>query len=317
MMDDTGDIGTGAFDSGAQGQRDAAHRSGFVTFVGRPNAGKSTLMNALVGEKIAITSSKPQTTRHAIRGVVHRDDAQVVIVDTPGMHKPRTLLGKRLNAVVQTTLGDVDVICLCVPADEPLGPGDRFIDQQLEGFPRAKKVAVVTKTDAASKQRVAEQLLEVNELREWDAVVPLSSLQGTQLDVLLDTLVGLLPQGPPHYEAETTTEEPLHLRIAELIREAALEGVRDELPHSIMVTIDDIVRREDRELTDVYANLWVERDSQKGIVIGKGGSRLRQVGADARAEIERIVGTQVHLDLRVKIAKEWQGDPKQLGRFGF
>ena len=313
-MDDTADPG---FDSGAQGQRDAAHRSGFVTFVGRPNAGKSTLMNAIVGEKIAITSSKPQTTRHAIRGVVHRDDAQLVIVDTPGMHKPRTLLGKRLNAVVQTTLGDVDVICLCVPANEPLGPGDRFIDQQLEGFPRAKKVAVVTKTDAASKQRVAEQLLAVTELREWDAVVPLSSLQGTQLDVLVETLVGLLPQGPPLYEAETTTEEPLDIRIAELIREAALEGVRDELPHSIMVTIDDIVRREDRELTDVYANLWVERDSQKGIVIGKGGSRLRQVGADARAEIERIVGTQVHLDLRVKIAKEWQGDPKQLGRFGF
>ena len=293
------------------------HRSGFVTFVGRPNAGKSTLMNALVGEKIAITSSKPQTTRHAIRGVVHRDDAQLVIVDTPGMHKPRTLLGKRLNAVVQTTLGDVDVICLCVPADEPLGPGDRFIDQQLEGFPRAKKVAVVTKTDAASKERVAQQLLAVSELREWDAIVPLSSVAGHQLDVLVDALVGLLPEGPPLYEAETTTEEPLSVRIAELVREAALEGVRDELPHSIMVTIDDIVRREDRELTDVYANLWVERDSQKGIIIGRGGSRLRQVGADARREIERIVGTQVHLDLRVKVAKEWQGDPKQLGRFGF
>ncbi|KAA6433867.1 GTPase Era [Agrococcus sediminis] len=298
-------------------QQQGPHRSGFVTFVGRPNAGKSTLMNALVGEKIAITSSKPQTTRHAIRGVVHRDDAQLVIVDTPGMHKPRTLLGKRLNAVVQTTLGDVDVICLCVPADEPLGPGDRYIDQQLEGFPRARKVAVVTKTDAASRERVAAQLLAVTELREWDAVVPLSSVAGTQLDVLVDALVGLLPEGPPLYEAETTTEEPLDVRIAELVREAALEGVRDELPHSIMVTIDDIVRREDRDLTDVYANLWVERDSQKGIIIGHKGSRLRQVGADARAEIERIVGTQVHLDLRVKVAKEWQGDPKQLGRFGF
>ncbi|RWR25532.1 GTPase Era [Agrococcus lahaulensis] len=298
-------------------QHQGPHRSGFVTFVGRPNAGKSTLMNALVGEKIAITSSKPQTTRHAIRGVVHRDDAQLVIVDTPGMHKPRTLLGKRLNAVVQTTLGDVDVICLCVPADEPLGPGDRYIDQQLEGFPRARKVAVVTKTDAASRERVAAQLLAVTELREWDAVVPLSSVAGTQLDVLVDALVGLLPEGPPLYEAETTTEEPLDVRIAELVREAALEGVRDELPHSIMVTIDDIVRREDRDLTDVYANLWVERDSQKGIIIGHKGSRLRQVGADARAEIERIVGTQVHLDLRVKVAKEWQGDPKQLGRFGF
>ncbi|UOW00631.1 GTPase Era [Agrococcus sp. SCSIO52902] len=298
-------------------QHQGPHRSGFVTFVGRPNAGKSTLMNALVGEKIAITSSKPQTTRHAIRGVVHRDDAQLVIVDTPGMHKPRTLLGKRLNAVVQTTLGDVDVICLCVPADEPLGPGDRYIDQQLEGFPRARKVAVVTKTDAASRERVAAQLLAVTELREWDAVVPLSSVAGTQLDVLVDALVDLLPEGPPLYEAETTTEEPLDVRIAELVREAALEGVRDELPHSIMVTIDDIVRREDRDLTDVYANLWVERDSQKGIIIGHKGSRLRQVGADARAEIERIVGTQVHLDLRVKVAKEWQGDPKQLGRFGF
>jgi GTP-binding protein Era len=295
----------------------AAHRSGFVTFVGRPNAGKSTLMNALVGEKIAITSSKPQTTRHAIRGIVHRDDAQLVIVDTPGMHKPRTLLGKRLNAVVQTTLGDVDVICLCVPANEPVGPGDRYIDQQLEGFPRAKKIAVVTKTDAASRERVAQQLLEVNELREWDAVVPLSSVAGTQLDVLVETIVAMLPEGPPLYEAETTHDEPVAVRIAEVIREAALEDVRDELPHSIMVTIDDIVPREGRDLTDVYANLWVERDSQKGIVIGKGGSRLRQVGADARVEIERILGTRVHLDLRVKIAKEWQGDPKQLGRFGF
>ncbi|MGM1029943.1 MAG: GTPase Era [Actinomycetota bacterium] len=308
---------TGAVDSGAQGQRDAAHRSGFVTFVGRPNAGKSTLMNALVGEKIAITSSKPQTTRHAIRGVVHRDDAQIVIVDTPGMHKPRTLLGKRLNAVVQTTLGDVDVICLCVPANEPVGPGDRYIDQQLEGFPRAKKIAIITKTDAASRERVAAQLLEVNELREWDAVVPLSSVAGTQLDVLVEAIVAMLPEGPPLYEAATTHDEPVDVRIAEVIREAALEDVRDELPHSIMVTIDDIVPREGRDLTDVYANLWVERDSQKGIIIGKGGSRLRQVGADARVEIERILGTQVHLDLRVKIAKEWQGDPKQLGRFGF
>ena len=219
--------------------------------------------------------------------------------------------------MVQTTLGDVDVICLCIPADEPIGPGDRFIDQQLEGFPRARKVAVVTKTDAASKQRVAEQLLAVTELREWDAVVPLSSLRGTQLDVLVDQLVALLPEGEPLYEAATTTEEPLSVRIAELVREAALEGVRDELPHSIMVTVDDVVEREDRELVDVYANLWVERDSQKGIIIGHRGSRLREVGADARAEIERLVGKQVHLDLRVKVAKEWQGDPKQLGRFGF
>lgn len=292
------------------------HRSGFVTFVGRPNAGKSTLMNALVGEKVAITSSKPQTTRRAIRGIVHLDDAQIVVVDTPGMHKPRTLLGTRLNAVVQATLGDVDVICLCVPANERLGPGDRYIDQQLDGFPRARKVAIVTKVDAASKQRVAEQLLEVSGLRDWDAVIPLSSVSGSQLDVLLDELAQLLPESPPLYDADTSTEERLDDRIAELIREAALEDVRDELPHSIIVTIDDVVAREDKPITDVYANLWVERDSQKGIVIGRGGERLRRIGKDARAEIEALVGQQVHLDLRVKIAKEWQGDPKQLGRFG-
>lgn len=292
------------------------HRSGFVTFVGRPNAGKSTLMNALVGEKVAITSSKPQTTRRAIRGIVHLDEAQIVIVDTPGMHKPRTLLGKRLNAVVQTTLGDVDVICLCVPANERLGPGDRYIDQQLDGFPNARKVAIVTKVDATSKDRVAEQLLEVATLREWDAVIPLSSVTGKQLDVLLDELAQLLPEAPPLYDAETSTEERLSDRIAELIREAALEDVRDELPHSIIVTIDDVVAREDKPITDVYANLWVERDSQKGIVIGRGGERLRRIGRDARAEIEALVGQQVHLDLRVKIAKEWQGDPKMLGRFG-
>ncbi|WP_144717627.1 GTPase Era [Agrococcus jejuensis] len=292
------------------------HRSGFVTFVGRPNAGKSTLMNALVGEKVAITSSKPQTTRRAIRGIVHLDEAQIVIVDTPGMHKPRTLLGKRLNAVVQTTLGDVDVICLCVPANERLGPGDRYIDQQLEGFPNARKVAIVTKVDATSKERVAEQLLEVAALREWDAVIPLSAVTGRQLDVLLDELAQLLPEAPPLYDAETSTEERLSDRVAELIREAALEDVRDELPHSIIVTIDDIVAREDKPITDVYANLWVERDSQKGIVIGRGGERLRRIGKDARGEIEALVGQQVHLDLRVKIAKEWQGDPKLLGRFG-
>lgn len=292
------------------------HRSGFVTFVGRPNAGKSTLMNALVGEKVAITSSKPQTTRRAIRGIVHLDDAQIVIVDTPGMHKPRTLLGKRLNAVVQTTLGDVDVICLCVPADERLGPGDRYIDQQLEGFPTARKVAIVTKVDATSKERVAEQLLEVAGLRDWDAVIPLSSVTGRQLDVLLDELARLLPEAPPLYDAGTSTEERLSDRIAELVREAALEDVRDELPHSIIVTIDDVVARDDKPITDVYANLWVERDSQKGIVIGRGGERLRRIGRDARVEIEALVGQQVHLDLRVKIAKEWQGDPKLLGRFG-
>lgn len=292
-------------------------RAGFVTFVGRPNVGKSTLTNALVGEKVAITSSKPQTTRRAIRGIVHRADGQLILVDTPGMHRPRTLLGERLNNVVQATLGEVDVICLCVPANERLGPGDRFINAQLDGFPRAKKVAIVTKIDAASKPAVAAQLLAVSGLRDWEAIIPVSGLDRIQLDTLAVELIRLLPVSGALYPPETVTEESLQARVAELIREAALEGVEDELPHSIAVTIDDILEREDKDLLEIYANLFVERDSQKGIIIGHQGSRLAAVGARARAEIESLVGRKVYLSLRVKVARDWQRDAKQLGRLGF
>ncbi len=292
-------------------------RAGFVTFVGRPNVGKSTLTNALVGEKVAITSSKPQTTRRAIRGIVHRPEGQLILVDTPGMHRPRTLLGQRLNDVVKSTLADVDVMCLCFPANEKLGPGDKFINEQLDQYPRAKKVAIVTKTDVASKTAVAEQLLAVSKLREWEAIIPVSALTGVQLDILATELIALLPESEALYPPETITEEGLEARIAELIREAALEGVSDELPHSIAVTIDDLIEREDKELLEIYANLWVERDSQKGIIIGHKGSRLAEVGARARTSIEPLVGKQVFLSLRVKVAKDWQRDAKQLGRLGF
>lgn len=292
-------------------------RAGFVTFVGRPNVGKSTLMNALVGEKVAITSSKPQTTRRAIRGIVHHPEGQLIVVDTPGMHRPRTLLGERLNDVVKSTLADVDVMCLCIPANEKIGPGDRFINEQLDQFPRAKKVAIVTKVDVASKSSVAQQLLAVSEMREWEAIIPVSALTGIQLDILASELIKLLPESEPLYPRETITEEGLEERIAELIREAALEGVSDELPHSIAITIDDMVEREDKDLLEIYANLWVERDSQKGIIIGHQGSRLAEVGARARASIEPLVGKQVFLSLRVKVAKDWQRDAKQLGRLGF
>ena len=292
-------------------------RAGFVTFVGRPNVGKSTLTNALVGEKVAITSSKPQTTRRAIRGIVHREDGQLILVDTPGMHRPRTLLGERLNDVVQSTLADVDVMCLCVPANEKLGPGDRFINEQLDQFPKARKVAIVTKVDVASKTAVAAQLLAVSRLREWATIIPVSAVTGEQLDILARELVALVPESEPLYPQETVTEEDLASRIAELIREAALEGVSDELPHSIAVTVDDLVEREDKDLLEIYANLWVERDSQKGIIIGHRGSRLAEVGARARTSIEPLVGRQVFLSLRVKVAKDWQRDAKQLGRLGF
>ncbi|GAA5032137.1 GTPase Era [Microbacterium fluvii] len=271
-----------------------------------------------MGEKVAITSDKPQTTRRAIRGIVNRPTGQLVIVDTPGIHKPRTLLGQRLNDLVDSVLGDVDVIGFCVPATEKVGPGDRRIAESLEGYPRAKKVAIVTKTDAASRDQITERLIEVDALREdWAAVIPLSALTREQLDVLTDELLGLMPEGPALYEEGVVTDESIDDRISEIIREAALEGVRDELPHSIAVTIDDISERDDGDLTDIYANIVVERDSQKAIIIGHKGSRLRDVGARARAQIEPLVGTRVFLKLHVRVAKEWQRDPKQLGRLGF
>jgi len=293
-------------------------RSGFATFVGRPNVGKSTLTNALVGEKVAITSEKPQTTRRAIRGIVNRADGQLVIVDTPGIHRPRTLLGERLNNLVDQVLGDVDVIGFCVPATEKVGPGDRRIAESLSGYPRARKIAIVTKTDAATRDQITQRLLEVDALREdWASVIPLSAAAGEQLEILVSELIGMMPDGPPLYGEGIVTDESLDDRIAEIIREAALEGVRDELPHSIAVTVEDIAAREGTDLTDIYANIVVERDSQKGIIIGPKGSRLADVGARARAGIEPLVGTRVFLSLRVRVAKEWQRDPKQLGRLGF
>jgi GTP-binding protein Era len=279
--------------------------------------GKSTLTNALVGEKVAITSSKPQTTRRAIRGIAHYPNGQLILVDTPGMHRPRTLLGERLNSIVQTTLGDVDVVAFCMPADEKIGPGDRYINEQLDSFPRAKKVAIVTKIDATSRPQVAAQLLAVSELRDWEAIIPVSATSRIQLDTLAAELVKLLPLSEALYPADAVTEEGLESRISELVREAVLEGVEDELPHSIAVTIDDIIERDDKDLVEIYANLFVERDSQKGIIIGHQGSRLADVGARARAQIEPLVGKQVFLSIRVKVAKDWQRDPKQLGRLGF
>lgn len=247
---------------------------------------------------------------------MHRPDGQLIIVDTPGIHRPRTLLGERLNALVEATLGDVDVIGFCVPADEKLGPGDRFINERLDDFPRAKKVAILTKVDEATNSEIIDQLTRIGELREWDAVVPISSVTRDQLDVLSDVLLELMPVSPPLYEAEQITDENEEDRIAELIREAALDGMRDELPHSLAATVDDREEREDGLLA-LYASLYVERDSQKGIVIGKGGSQLRDIGERARHEIEALLGRRIYLSLRVKLLKEWQRDPKALGRLGF
>ncbi|AKE90494.1 MULTISPECIES: GTPase Era [Rhodococcus] len=303
---------------------DPDFRSGFVCFVGRPNTGKSTLTNALVGSKIAITSSRPQTTRHTIRGIVHREHAQIILVDTPGLHRPRTLLGQRLNDLVRDTYSEVDAVCVCIPADEKIGPGDRWIVEQVRQVaPRTKLIGIVTKIDKVSKERIAPQLLAVSELLGPDVdVVPVSATSGEQLEVLIDVLASHMEPGPAFYPDGELTDEPEETLMAELIREAALEGLGDELPHSLAVVIEEITEREGRtekqgELLDVHALLYVERPSQKGIVIGKGGARLREVGTAARSQIEKLLGVKIYLDLHVKVAKDWQRDPKQLGRLGF
>ncbi|MEU8870642.1 GTPase Era [Streptomyces javensis] len=326
-------------------QRETPHRSGFACFVGRPNAGKSTLTNALVGTKVAITSNRPQTTRHTVRGIVHRPDAQLVLVDTPGLHKPRTLLGERLNDVVRTTWAEVDVIGFCLPADQKLGPGDRYIATELAGIKKTPKVAIVTKTDLVEPEQLAQQLIAVDRLGkelgiEWAEIVPVSAVGAEkrgagrspsaeggggrgagQVDLLADLLVPLLPEGPTLYAEGDLTDEPEQVMVAELIREAALEGVRDELPHSIAVVVEEMLPREgrpaDRPLLDIHANLYIERPSQKGIIIGPKGRRLKDVGTKSRKHIEALLGTPVFLDLHVKVAKDWQRDPKQLRKLGF
>ncbi|MBB2942010.1 GTP-binding protein Era [Actinoplanes lutulentus] len=295
-------------------QTDGVYRAGFACFVGRPNAGKSTLTNAIIGQKIAITSNKPQTTRHIIRGILHRPDSQLVLVDTPGLHRPRTLLGERLNDLVRETWSEVDVIGICFPADEPVGRGDRFISSEMNDL-KATVIAVVTKVDLVSPQLLAERLLAVSKLYEFAAIVPVSAVSGHQVELLTDAMVKYLPESPQLYPDDVLTEEPEQVLIAELIREAALEGVRDELPHSIAVLVEEM--QVEGKLTKIYADLYVERSSQKSIVIGSKGERLKQVGSQARVQIEELLGTKVYLDLHVRVAKEWQRDPKQLRKLGF
>ncbi|MEL4358058.1 MULTISPECIES: GTPase Era [unclassified Luteococcus] len=306
---------------------DKTFRSGFACFVGRPNAGKSTLTNALVGSKIAITSSKPQTTRHSIRGIVDRPDAQLVLIDTPGLHKPRTLLGQRLNDLVRETWTEVDVIGVCLPSNQPIGPGDTFLVTEIAKLPKKPQlVALATKTDLVSGDRLRQHLLDIQALEDklgirWEQIIPCSAVSGEQTDVVADELVKLLPYGPAFYPDGEVTDEPTETLVKELIREAALEGVRDELPHSITVEIDEMGLREgrpeDRPLLDVFASMIVERDSQKGIMIGHKGEHLKEVGTRARQQISALLGTPVHLDLKVKVLKDWQRDPKYLNRLGF
>jgi len=311
------------------------HRSGFACFVGRPNAGKSTLLNAIVGEKIAITSDKPQTTRRAVRGIITRPDAQLIIVDTPGMHRPRTLLGQRLGDLVRTGWSDVDVVGFCIPADEKIGPGDRRIAAEIaEQAHGAPVVGIVTKTDRTNRGQLAAQLVAMSELTDFADIVPVSAVADDQVDVLTDVLIAHLPVGSRLYPDAETTDEPLETRIAELVREAALDGVREELPHSLAALVTEMALREPDAvpagaerpgrasgapppLTDIYVTIFVERPSQKAIVLGHKGSRLSDVGRRSRLQIEQLLGTRVYLHLHVAVAKDWQRDPKQLRKLGF
>ena len=314
---------SGAGVSAAEGS--TPYAAGFACIIGRPNAGKSTLTNALVGSKVAITSSKPQTTRHTIRGIVTTPAGQLVLVDTPGLHKPRTLLGERLNDLVRAALLEVDVIGFCLPSDQRIGPGDTFIARELaeiQGGRRTPVVAIATKSDLVDRSRLAEHLIAIDRLGDWAAIVPCSATSGEQVDDVAAELSAHLPPSPgPLYPDGVLTDEPEAVMIAELVREAALEGVRDELPHSLAVVVEEMVPREgrplERPLLDVRVNVYVERSSQKAIVIGRGGTRLREVGSTARQAIEALLGQRIHLDLHVKVAKDWQRDPKQLQRLGF
>ena len=301
-------------------------RSGFACIVGRPNVGKSTLTNQLVGQKISIISKQPQTTRHAIRGIVHNEKGQIVLVDTPGVHKPKTLLGSKLNELVKQTWSEVDVIVFCIPADQKIGPGDKFIAQEIMKYSNKPKIGVLTKIDNVKQNLIAERLVELDKLAkelnfEWVEIIPTSSQTGENLDKLIDLIIKYLPQGPELYPQEVITDESIETMISEYIREAAIEDLREELPHSLAVVVQKIETDEDRPvdkpLMKIYAEIYVERDSQKGIIIGNKGSKLKQIGSISRKQIEKLVGMKVYLDLQVKVALNWQTDQNQLTKLGF
>jgi GTPase len=291
-------------------------RSGFASIVGRPNVGKSTLLNALVGQKVAITTPVPQTTRHAVRGVLHRDEVQVVFVDTPGIHKPKTLLGSRLNEVARGALSNVDVVLFLVDGSVPIGRGDRFIADLVADVP-TPVFAVLNKVDAFPNKRQLPQLAALAELGTFEEIVPVSAATGAGLDVLERLVVERMPEGPPYFPTGQVSDQTPEQLVAEVVREKAITQMREEVPHSIAVLVEEMGPGESPDVTAVSATVYVERDSQKGIVIGKGGSVLRDIGAQARTELELLLGTRVYLSLRVKLMKEWQRDAKKLERLGY
>lgn len=298
-----------------------SHKSAFISIVGRPNTGKSTLINALVGEKIAITSHHPNTTRGAIRGIISGDEFQLVLVDTPGLHKPKTTLGSALNQVVSESLQDIDIAIQCIPSIEEVGDGDLYITKQIAALKNTKKICAVTMIDMADKGALPKQLMAVSSLAkkagfEWDEIVPLSAFTDTQVQLLIDLMIKHAGEGPAFYPREMRSDQGIEKVISELIREAVIEGLFEEVPHSIAVTIDDFSAREGKELFDIHASIIVERDSQKAIIIGAKGANLKDVGTRARKELEKKLGKKVFLSLLVKVMPNWQRDPKALSKLG-
>lgn len=295
-------------------------KAGFVAIVGRPNTGKSSLVNALVGSKIVITSHHPNTTRNPIRGIISRDNYQVIVVDTPGMHKPKTALGNRLNSMVNENIDSTDLVLLCLPADEEIGAGDEYIAKQIKG--NQLHFLVVTKIDTVSKSQLAKKLTQVNNFANKlnlakAEIIPVSAKNLDQTDLLLDLISKALPESPALYPTDINTDQAQELMVADLIREAAIEQLYEELPHSVMVTIEEMGERLGGKIFDITAVLHVERDSQKGIIIGPQGVKLKEIGSRARKSIEQFIGMQVFLQIHVKVSKEWQKDPKLLARLGF
>jgi len=295
-------------------------KAGFVAIVGRPNTGKSTLVNALVGTKIVITSHHPNTTRNPIRGIINKENFQMIVVDTPGMHKPKNALGNRLNTMVNENIASTDAVVICMPANEDIGAGDEYIAKQIKSH--MPVFLVVTKVDTVSKSDLAAKLVQVTEFTDRlklsrAEIVPISAKNLEQTDLLLDLLSKKLPSSPALYPTDITTDQAEELMFADLIREAAIEELYEELPHSVMVTIDEMAERDGGKIFDINATLHVERDSQKGIIIGPQGSKLKAIGTLARKSIENLVGMQVFLQIHVKVSKEWQKDPKLLARLGF
>lgn len=291
-------------------------RSGFVCIAGRPNVGKSTFLNKLLGTKVAIATNKPQTTRTAIRGILDSQDSQIVFIDTPGLHKPKSRMGRRMNDVARRTLQETDIVLVMLDASGEIGAGDKWIATEVAAA-KTPALCVINKADRVDPQRLLEQIEAAAKLGEWIDVLTTSSTRGTGLDWVVKTLTANLPDGPRFYPQGTVTDQPEDVIISELVREKVLELTREEVPYSVAVLVDEIAKREDSDLIDVYASIYVERDSQKGILIGRGGKMLKEIGTRARVEIEALVGAKIYLDLRIKVESEWQSDDRSLDKFGY